>query len=53
MKLRAKEKAKQHPGIGKKHAGGGGIKMTGELSEARRGVVEGYRALMKQRREGM
>ena len=31
----------------------GGLKRAGELNEARRGVVEGYRALMRERREGM
>ena len=33
--------------------GGGGLKMAGELNEARQGVVEGYGPLMRERREGM
>ena len=45
-----KGKVKENSGFGK---GGGGLKRVGELSEARKGVVEGYRALMKERREGM
>ena len=48
-----KEKEKQNYGVGKKSAEGGGLKRIGELSEERRGVVEGYRALMRERREGM
>ena len=50
--LKAPPKIKENPDFGKK-AGGGGLKQIGELSEARRGVVEGYRALMRERREGM
>ena len=36
-----------------KKKNGGGLKRIGELNEARQGVVEGYRALMRERREGM
>ncbi len=46
-----KGKLKENSGFGKKSAGG--LKRAGELSEARKGVVEGYRALMRERREGM
>ena len=52
MKRMIKAKAKQNSSLGTKSAGGG-LKRAGELSEARKGVVEGYRALMKQRREGI
>lgn len=45
-----KGKVKENTGLGKE---GGGLKRKGELSEARMGVVEGYRALMRERREGM
>lgn len=46
----AKGKIKDRSGLAK---GGGGLKRIGELNEARQGVVEGYRALMRERREGM
>lgn len=50
----AKGKLREKSGSGfGKISGGGGLKRIGELSEARQGVVEGYRALMKERREGM
>ncbi|KAK0508039.1 hypothetical protein JMJ35_009928 [Cladonia borealis] len=49
--LKAPSKFKDNSSFGKKN--GGGMKRKGELSEARRGVVEGYRALMRERREGM
>ena len=51
--LTGKIKAKENFDFGKKSAEGGGLKRIGELSEARKGVVEGYRALMRERREGM
>ena len=47
---KTKGKLKENTGLAK---GGGGLKRIGELSEARKGVVEGYRALMRERREGM
>ena len=48
--LKIKEKNSSDFGkIGK----GGGLKRIGELSEARKGVMQGYRALMRERREGM
>ena len=46
-----KGKLKDISSLGRK--GGGGLKRAGELSEARKGVVEGYRALMRERREEM
>ena len=46
-----KGKMKHNSSFGKKSAGG--MKRVGELREARKGVVEGYRALMRERREGM
>ena len=49
--LKGKVKEKENFSLGKKSPGG--MKREGELSEARKGVVEGYRALMKERREGM
>ena len=52
-KMKENENEKQNSGLGKKTAGGGGMKRMGELSEARKGVVEGYRALMRERRDGM
>ena len=52
LKGKIKEKEKQNYGVGKKSAAGG-MKRIGELSEVRKGVVEGYRALMRERREGM
>ena len=45
----AKGTLKDRSGLAK---GGGGLKRAGELSEARQGVVEGYRALMRERRGG-
>ena len=49
--LKGKMKEKENSSFGKKSAGG--MKRVGELSEARKGVVEGYRALMRERRGGM
>ena len=46
---KAKRKLKENTGLAK---GGGGLKRIGELSSARQGVVEGYRALMRERRAG-
>lgn len=47
---KTKGKLKEKFGLAK---GAGGLKRAGELSEARQGVVEGYRALIRERREGM
>ena len=46
---KAKRKLKENTGLAK---GGGGLRRIGELSSARQGVVEGYRALMRERRAG-
>lgn len=45
--LHVREKMKAPSGVG---PGTGGLKRQGELSEARARVVDGYRALMKERR---
>lgn len=45
--VRVREKMKAFGGVG---SGTGGLKRQGELSEARARVVDGYRALMKERR---
>ena len=48
---KGKMKERENSGFGTQSAGG--MKRIGELSEAKKGVVEGYRALMRERREGM
>jgi hypothetical protein len=45
--VRVREKMKAPGGVG---PGTGGLKRQGELSEARARIVDGYRALMKERR---
>lgn len=49
---KGKMKVREDSGSGFGKIGNGGMKREGELREARRGVVEGYRVLMREGREG-
>ena len=51
-KIKGKLKENSGSSFGK-ISGEGGLKRMGELNEMRQGVVEGYRALMRERREGL